>query len=62
MSESLVSTLGAPMWWPMVALAFYVAGLILYRFSTNQLAGIPGPKLAALTYWYECYYGMLSSY
>src|SRR3569833_2446739 len=36
----------------------YVAILALYRCFLGPLARIPGPRLAALTYWYECYYGM----
>lgn len=61
MSTSLLFTAGASLWWPLAALALYMVGLVLYRLSISPLAGIPGPKLAGLTYWYECYYGMLYS-
>ncbi|KAI8623360.1 cytochrome P450 [Xylariaceae sp. FL1651] len=34
----------------------YLSYLILWRCFLSPLAKLPGPKLAALTYWYECYY------
>ncbi|KAI1880828.1 hypothetical protein JX265_001068 [Neoarthrinium moseri] len=34
----------------------YLLGTIVYRLCLHPLAGVPGPILAALTYWYEFYY------
>ena len=39
-----------------VALVSYLTFLIFYRLYWSPLAKIPGPKLAALTYWIETYY------
>jgi hypothetical protein len=39
-----------------ILLAIYVFVTATYRLFFSRLSGLPGPKLAALTYWYECYY------
>lgn len=53
-----VSAMGMLLW----SAAGYAVYLVLYRLFLSPLAKIPGPKLAALTYWYECYYGMANRF
>ena len=37
----------------------WVLCIALYRLFLSPIANIPGPTLAALTSWYECYYDVI---
>lgn len=42
-----------------LALSTWLISVTLYRLYLSPLATIPGPKLAALTSWYELYYDVI---
>jgi hypothetical protein len=44
---------------PLTTLILYLTGLIVYRLYLSPLSEFPGPKLAALSNWYEFYYDVV---
>lgn len=40
-------------------LLLYLGGLAIYRLYFSQIARFPGPRLAALSLWYEFYYDVV---
>ncbi|PSN70347.1 cytochrome P450 [Corynespora cassiicola Philippines] len=60
--QSLLPDLPANCWTVAITAIFlYATAKGVYRLYFHPLAGFPGPKLAALTYWYELYFDIIIS-
>ncbi|KAL2041006.1 hypothetical protein N7G274_006464 [Stereocaulon virgatum] len=45
----------------LISIVLYGSGLAVYRLLFSPIAGFPGPKIAAITSWYEFYYDYFRS-
>ena len=49
----------SPLLWAICICFFVVGAWTIYSVYLGPLASFPGPKLAAATRWYECYYDVI---
>ena len=47
-----------PVWLARIAVTYCIC-ILFYRLYPSPLAKFPGPKVAALTLWYEFYYDVI---
>ena len=58
MSTTCVAEITVTILCSLIVYCIYIA---INRLYLHPLASFPGPRLAALTFWYECYYDVLKA-
>jgi hypothetical protein len=57
--EMAILSDSSPLLWAICIYFFIVGAWTIYSVYLGPLASFPGPKLAAATRWYECYYDLV---